>query len=258
MKFIFLFFTVSCNVFFSQNKLSLDRIEKIKYEKNKKLFHIDNLENHYYYNDFEILKGENIKFSDFSLDTISKFDLLNPLKIKLWYKNYSTLLVLDNYFNVIKRINFNDIFYSSEISHVSSSNENMVWVFDELSMKIKKFDFIKNNFLDGVEFQLYEDVIDLKSDFNYLWILTKNYLYKLNYNASEIYKLKNENFNKINFYKKNIILSNDSDLIYLDDNEKKFTDIFNLKLFIKDFFVMNETLYIYNEDYLNKYLIINK
>jgi len=62
---------------------------------------------------------------------------------------------------------------------------------------------------------------------------------------------------KIGFYKNDILISNESDLYHLENNKELFTKIKLEKLFIKDFFVINETLYIYDKDHLNKYLILS-
>ena len=97
-----------------------------------------------------------------------------------------------------------------------------------------------------------------KSNYNYLWVLTDKYLYKINYNGLIIFKKENKiGSKKIGFYKNDILLSNESELYHLENNNKLFTKIKLEKLFIKDFFVINETLYIYDKDHLNKYLILS-
>jgi len=98
----------------------------------------------------------------------------------------------------------------------------------------------------------------MKSNYNYLWVLTDKYLYKINYNGLIIFKKENKiGSTKIGFYKNDILLSNESELYHLENNRELFTKIKLEKLFIKDFFVINETLYIYDKDHLNKYLILS-
>ena len=253
LLFLFIFF----NTIYSQNEISVKKIETIKYDKNKKLVGIDNLDNAYYLNNNdELIKGNNLKFSDLSLGKISKVDLYNSMKIKVWYDDYNTIVILDNYLNEITRINFNNFYYSYDISHISSANENSIWLYDDISMKIKKFDFIKKSFFNGIETQLEENVIDLKSNYNFLWVLTDNFFIKLNYNGGVIFKIKNKSFKKINLFKNDIILSNNNKLEYFNNEQESFINIRSKKLFIKDFFVIDETLYIYDEDHLNKYITL--
>jgi len=70
------------------------------------------------------------------------------------------------------------------------------------------------------------------------------------------YKIPNTaNFKKIKFFEKNILLASNNSLGYLDKEESKI-NLFKIpKLFIKDFFVINESLYIYEEDFYNRFLI---
>mgnify|MGYP007000210539 len=73
-----------------------------------------------------------------------------------------------------------------------------------------------------------------------------------------IYKSENKQFKKISLYKNDILLSNSNSIIYFNINDLEFNKINSEKLFLKDFFVINETLYIYDEDFINKYLILIK
>ena len=78
----------------------------------------------------------------------------------------------------------------------------------------------------------------------------------INYNGTIISKSKNLGFNKVNFFKNNLLLNGSNNIYLFDIRDFTFQKINSEKLFIKDFFVINETLYIYDEDFLNKYLIL--
>ena len=256
MRLQLLFLLVFSTSFFSQNNISVEFIEKIKKNDKTILFNIDYFGNKYYLNENEFFKNKKNSFSNFSLGSISKVDIHDPMKIKLWYKYYGTVVILDNYLNEITSVNFNNINLPHNISHISTANNNYIWVFDELNMKIKKFDFIKKIFLSDIEFQLNESVLDLESNFNFLWILTENFFYKLNYNGSVIFKLKNNKYKKISLLDRHIILSNNSDIVFFNEDKMNFKNLSIEKLFIKDFFVINESLYIYDKDHLYKYLTL--
>ena len=60
--------------------------------------------------------------------------------------------------------------------------------------------------------------------------------------------------NKLNIDPENIVWKR---VVDLNDRGLRKIKINLEKLFIKDFFVINETLYIYDEDFLNKYLILS-
>ncbi len=253
-----LFLFAFLNSFLAYNQITLDKIDSIKYDDNFRLISIDNLGESYFLEDYKLRKGEDYAFSDSSLGDLNKVDFYNNFKLKLWYSNFNTLVILDNFLNEITRVQFNEISSVFEITDISSANENNVWVYDESNMRIKKFDFFKKVFIENVETQIDGTLIEMKSNYNYLWVLTEKYFYKINYNGLIIFKNENNmKYSKIRFYKNDILLSNKTGLFLLKNDKELFSKINLEKLFIKDFFVINETLYIYDKDHLNKYLILS-
>ena len=70
------------------------------------------------------------------------------------------------------------------------------------------------------------------------------------------FKLKNNNFKKISLLDEHIILNNNSDIVFFNEDKMDFKNLSIEKLFIKDFFVIDESLYIYDKDHLYKYLTL--
>ena len=258
MRVKLLFVFIFLQSFLAHNQIKIEKIETNRHDNNFKLIKIDNLGNKYYLSNYHLLKRKDLLFSDSSMGLISKVDLYNTLKIKVWFLNFNTLVILDNFLNEITRINFNEIPSLGEIYDISSANDNSVWVFDETDMKIKKFDFFKRLIIENIETKIEGEFLDFESNFNYLWVITDLYFYKINYNGSIIYKSENsDSFNKIRILKNDVILANNNQLIHFKNDEELFINIEHEKLFIKDFFVIDETLYIYDKDHLNKYLILS-
>ena len=257
MKHLTFIFLIS-NIIFTQNNFFLRQIEEKEVAKSKKLVATDNLDNYYFLNRSEISINNKVFYSNFSLGDITKIDVFNPLKIKLWYSDFSTLIVLDNNLNEILRTDFTLLYPDFEITEISSSNENIIWIFDQNNMMVKKYDFVKNKFVNSVQVQINENVLDMKSDYNFLWLITKNWFYKINYNGSILMKKSIDNLEKIHFYKNDILLYGNKNLFYFDTDDLSFEKIKWIKNISKDFFVINETLYIYVEDNLTKFLISNK
>ncbi len=254
-KLLFLF--IFLNSLLAYNQTTLKKIESSKYQNNFKLLNIDNLGNEYYLVDNKLLKKNKLLFSDSSMGFIDKADAYSPIKIKVWFQDYNTLIILDNFLNEITRINFNNISKFTQIRDISSANNNSVWVFDEIEMKIKKFDFFKRIFIENIETKIDGIFINFQSNYNYLWVLTDEFFYKINYNGSIIYKSENRNgYNKISLFKNDVIIASNNQLVHFKNDEELFINIKHEKLFIKDFSVINETLYIYDKDHLNKYLIL--
>ncbi|HEV7621348.1 MAG TPA: hypothetical protein VGO09_06440 [Flavisolibacter sp.] len=79
-------------------------------------------------------------------------DVTNPLKLLLFYKDYSTIVILDRYLSSITSIDLpkNSILQPSAIG---LSYDNNIWVFDEYDSKLKKIDMQGNKLLETSDFR---------------------------------------------------------------------------------------------------------
>ncbi len=107
-------------------------------------FQVDNLGNYY------LLSKENrLKKINSRGDSVGAFnevrrygklysmDVTNPLKTLLYYRNFSTILVLDRFMNIVNTIDLRkqQIF---QVSAIAQSYDNNIWVYDEQNNKLKK------------------------------------------------------------------------------------------------------------------------
>ncbi|MFC4263242.1 hypothetical protein ACFOWM_10160 [Ferruginibacter yonginensis] len=67
----------------------------------------------------------------------SYIDVSNPLKILVYYKNFTTVVVLDRFLSFRNSINFrnNNIF---SVKAITTSYDNNIWIFDDQDFKLKK------------------------------------------------------------------------------------------------------------------------
>ncbi len=109
-------------------------------------FTIDNLDNIYLVNNNNQLKKLNLNgdsagvFNDVrKYGKLYSIDATNPLKLLLYYQNFSTIVVLDRFLNIRNVINLRkqNIF---NVKTFCASYDNHIWVFDEGDGKIKKID----------------------------------------------------------------------------------------------------------------------
>jgi hypothetical protein len=69
--------------------------------------------------------------------TVSAIDLSNPLKVLLFYKNFSTAVFLDRQLSFRNSINFKQLnIFKTKI--ITTSYDNNIWLFDEQDFKLKK------------------------------------------------------------------------------------------------------------------------
>jgi len=66
-------------------------------------------------------------------------DVTNPLKVLLYYKNFSTVVMLDRLLSPRNSINFRQQQIFS-VKAIATSYDNNVWLFDEQDLKLKKID----------------------------------------------------------------------------------------------------------------------
>ncbi len=69
----------------------------------------------------------------------SMIDVSNPLKILVYYKSYSTVVILDRFLTYRNSINFRkeNIF---RIKTLATSYDNNIWIFDDQDLTLKKID----------------------------------------------------------------------------------------------------------------------
>ncbi|MFP5041108.1 hypothetical protein [Parasediminibacterium sp. JCM 36343] len=126
-------------------------------------FAVDNLGNI-----FLVTQANQIKKLNSYLDSIAIFndsklygdifsiDVSNPLRVLVYYKDYTTILMLDKQLNNRNTIDLRqqNIFQARAIAQ---SYDNNIWVFDEIDNKLKKIDESGNVLLETPDFRLLFD-----------------------------------------------------------------------------------------------------
>lgn len=128
----------------AQSDSAFEYIKSVK--GNFSYFNIDNLDNIYLVNENNQLKKINANGDSVAVfNDVKKYgnldfvDVTNPLKVLLYYRNYSTVVVLDRLLAARNNINFrkHNIFF---VNNITLSYDNYIWVFDEEDFKLKKID----------------------------------------------------------------------------------------------------------------------
>jgi hypothetical protein len=89
---------------------------------------------------------------------LSYVDAQNPWKTILFYQNFSTMVLLDKYLNVLTNINLRkqNIF---GVKTVASAYDNNFWLYDEQDNKLKKIDDAGKVLMETVDFRLLFDAV---------------------------------------------------------------------------------------------------
>jgi hypothetical protein len=96
---------------------------------------------------FKKSKGsENWEYKNVTLGKITKIDLLNPLKIVLFYEDFNTVILLDNQLNETQKIIFSKYPVPINATAVGIASQNQLWVYNNLNQQIGLYDYLKNEY----------------------------------------------------------------------------------------------------------------
>jgi len=231
-------------------------------------FNVDNLDNIYF-----ITKNNQLKKLNANCDSVAVFndikkygnpdyvDVTNPLKSLLYYKNYSTVVVLDRLLTVRDNINLRkqNIFY---VNNVTLSYDNNIWIFDEEDFRLKKIDAQGNLLQSSIDWRMLFDSVPAPVKMidrdNYIYLYDpakgfyifdyygafKNRLYFLNWTNVEV------NGNTVYGFGEKVFYSYQLKSLQLKE--------YNLPLFFGKFIsikAMNGKVYLLNEKGIDIYQI---
>jgi hypothetical protein len=250
--FLFFSFSLTC---FSQEPIKATAKDSIKLEA-KHIFGIDTFETFYYTTDDNTFnkktKDTIITYANFQLSEITSANAFNPLKINLFYQDFNTVIILDNRLAEVFKIDFNTVQPYKNVSYISTGFDNTLWIFNQDLQQLELYDYKINKVrLKTVPIQ--SEILDLKSDYNYCYMLTENYLYVYSYFGSLISKHKNDGFENLAFSKAHLLLKKKDKLYILPKNTSEILPVEHPNLLINQFLVTNESLYIYDSKILRKY-----
>jgi hypothetical protein len=139
---------------------------------------VDELGNIYYLNDNSINKmnisGKLLaSYSNFSLGNISSFDVSDPLRILVFYKDFSSVLFLDNNLSILRDPVSLDDLGIYDAGAVCASHRGGFWVFSQNNKQLLRFN---SNLIQEQESAILfnsenlNDNIDLAELTNYLFL----------------------------------------------------------------------------------------
>ena len=259
MKTLLYIFLLCSFTSFGQEPLETTFVSKIPFEADT-LIGIDNFGTVYYINKYTLYKVEdkiNYSYSNVQFGKITSANSFNPLKVTVFYEDFNTAFILDNRFAEILKIDFSSLEYYKNISFVSTANDNALWVFNEDIQQLELFNY-KTNKTRATTLPIQSKALDLKSNYNYAWLLTEKFLYKYNYFGSLVYKVKNQGFTSLVESNDKIFLVKNNSLSFFNESEKNYQLIKTPELLVKQFLVTNETVYIYDSKFLHKFQLNNK
>lgn len=254
-RLLFLFCLMNTILYSQERSIRVKQIETQPFKANS-ISSIDNFGTVYYArkDNWFIKKSKDttLTYSNIQLGAISTADAFNPLKINLFYKDFNTIVILDNRLAEIFKVDFNLLQDYKNVTFVSTGFDNSVWVFNLDTQQLELFNYkTRTTKIKTVPIQ--DEVLDLKSNYNSAWLLTDRYLYIYNYFGSLISKIENTGFESIAISAGNAILKKGQTLYFLEKNKDIPVELYTTELLIKQFLLTNESLYIYDGEMLHHF-----
>ena len=228
----------------SQNRLDADR-----------LIGFDNFGTYYELRDAEIIKTSStteLNYSNVQLGSISTANVFNPLKISLFYENFNTVIVLDNRLAEITLVNFNNLTPFRLVTHVSAGYDNTIWIFDQNTQQLELFDFISLK-TRLTTLPISGELIELTSNFNFCYVLTTEHVLVYNYFGNLISKQLHPGFTGFEENNGMLYFKKENQIFIKDGETEEYIALELPELLINQFFVTDETLYIYDGVILHQF-----
>lgn len=166
---------------FGQNSISVDFKDSITIKTNR--FIGKDIYNNYYsisQNTFiKQNKDEVLNYQNLALGNIFSVDYSNPLLIVIFYKDFNSIILLDQQLNEVQKISGNDFGLIFEVTGLA--RQNSLWFYDTVSQKFGIYQFNENTF-KFISIYLPTKIVNWKSSYNnFEWITDENKIYSINY-----------------------------------------------------------------------------
>ena len=217
---------------------------------------VDNFQNIYYTSKSTLYKKSNteiIEYAALNLGQITTVDLINPLKIVVFYKESNTVVILDNTLAEIRRINFSAIENFRNISHATNAGDRRLWIYNTDIQRLELFDYNQNKVI--IEFPpTVLPAIELTSNFNVCWVKTNEAIDSYTVYGSLINSFPIEtSLEAITIYNESIFAIAEEKLFYSKKNALTFSNLEIPEIKVKQFSIKDEILYIYDGQILTTY-----
>ncbi len=244
MKYLLFLFFFTCFTLVAQE---LKPVSSVPF-KASKFIGVDAYKNTYYINESVLHKqgpeGEFI-FNDFQLGSISSVDIINPLKIVLFYEDTNTVVLLDNMLNEIERINFNNLSEFINISTATNAGNNRLWIFNIDLQQLELYNYRSNSKII-VSLPIEGKLVSQASNFNYCYLLTENKLFSFNIYGSLLSEIEARGFSLIKQQGNSKVGLKENAVFWHSKNSFEPLKLPISENNIKDLFLTKEFLYIYD------------
>lgn len=213
---------------------------------------IDDFNNLYYVSNNVLFKknvDHTISYNNVNLGELTSVGIQNPFKINLFYKDFNSLIILDNNLNELtNKINFTTETLFNNVMFISHSSENNLWLYAD-DNKLHLYNF--NNRTEKIQTQpitFYQnnfDPIFLKSTYKNVWIISKEGAIQFNEYGNFIRSIDIENIVYFSPFRKGFIYFKNGSF-YFYENDKSVAILVDYTEVITDIYINSSSINIYD------------
>ena len=110
------------------------------------------------------------QYQNLQYGKITKVDLVNPLRILVFYAEFNSAVLLDNQFNEIQSISFSQLETPTIVSAIGLSGQNKLWIYNTTDQQIGLYD-LSSKTIKNLNVPIKEKFTFYQTDLNYFhWI----------------------------------------------------------------------------------------
>ncbi len=128
------------------------------------------------------------QFYDVQLGELTSVDLINPLKIVLFYKDTQTVVFLDNRLNESLRIDLSTLRPYRYFDHVGLAGERRLWLFNTDASRVEIYDYTTDRLIVSSPV-VQSDVLSMMTDYNFCHLLLPQGIASYNNYGSQVHYL---------------------------------------------------------------------
>ena len=173
ITFAILFFSLFC-----RGQISCELLETIPTQ-TECYVGVDFLKNHYHRTTSVLHKESGQKtytYTNLRFGEIHSVDISNPLKIVVFYRNFNTVVLLDNRLNELETISF-----EANISFVRKSSGHHLWRYNADAQQLENYDTKTHRISSSSPPLPHTRIRDMKSDLNFVFLLSDQGIYAYDY-----------------------------------------------------------------------------
>lgn len=195
-------------------------------------------------------------FNDFQLGNISSVDIINPLKIVVFYEDTNTVVLLDNKLNAIERINFNTLPEFINVSTATNAGSNRLWIFNIDTQQLELFNYRDQRKIT-VSQPFAGKLIAQSSNFNYCAVLTEHTIRVFNSYGSLLSEKPSDGYQNLALQDTNLLVTKETELFLITENTVKPIKVPLSENTVKDLYLTKDFMYLYDGKNLHTFSINN-